>query len=270
MDNRLREGRAVRRRLIVGNWKMHKTASEAAVFVRKFTEMWSPRSASLANAVEIVLAPPFTALAAVAKAIPTSHQLGLGAQNVFWEDKGAFTGEISAPMLADLGCRYVIIGHSERRQHFGETDDGVNRKIKAALRHGLRPILCVGESLAEREGGQTAAVVTRQVQLALKDVTAEQGRDLVVAYEPVWAIGTGRAATAEQAMEVHRRLRNLLLSQWKAVATDIRILYGGSVTPDNTGAFLAAEEIDGALVGGACLDPGSFAKIVTLAQSVSR
>jgi triosephosphate isomerase len=259
----------MRRRLIVGNWKMHKTASEAAVYVQQLTALL-PASAEVSSRVEIVLAPPFTAVQTVAKAIPASHRLLVAAQNLFWEDKGPYTGEISASMLVDLGCRYVIIGHSERRQHFGETDDGVNRKVTAALRHGLRPILCVGESLAERERGLTESVVTRQIQFALKQVSVDQGPNLVVAYEPVWAIGTGRAATPQQATEVHGRLRSVLRSQWNATADDIPILYGGSVTPENAGGFLAAPDVDGALVGGACLDPGSFAKIVTLSRPVSR
>jgi triosephosphate isomerase len=259
----------MRRRLIVGNWKMNKTATEAAMYVHQFTALLPP-SAGSANTIEVIVAPPFTALAAVSKSLGRSHPIGLAAQNLFWEDKGAFTGEISAPMLVDLDCQYVIIGHSERRQYFGETDEGVHRKLKAALRHGLQPILCLGESLTERESGRTETVVTRQLQLALKGVTAEQGQNLVVAYEPVWAIGTGRAATPAQATEVHYHLRYLLRTQWGVTAAEIRLLYGGSVTPDNAAGFLAADEVDGALVGGACLDPGSFAKIVAFAQSVSR
>jgi triosephosphate isomerase len=253
-------------RLIVGNWKMHKTASEAVVFVRELTALLSPP-----QAVEVVLAPPFTALTAVSQSLGMPPRFGLGAQNLFWEDKGPFTGEISAPMLTDLGCQYVIIGHSERRQHLGETDDWVNRKVKAALRHGLRPILCVGESLAQREGGQTEAVVTSQLQHGLAGISAQDGRALVVAYEPVWAIGTGRAAIPEQAVQVHRRLRASLEQQWgPETGPAVRILYGGSVTPDNAKGFLTRPEIDGALVGGACLDPRSFATIVAFAPALER
>jgi triosephosphate isomerase len=256
----------MRRPLIVGNWKMHKTASEAVVFLREFSALLQqPQSA------EVVLAPPFTALATVSQSLGTPPRFGLGAQNLFWEDKGPFTGEVSAPMLMDLGCQYVIIGHSERRQHFGETDEWVNRKVQAALRHGLRPILCVGESLAQREGGQTQGVVTSQLRKGLAGISAQDGRAVVVAYEPVWAIGTGRAATPAQAVEVHRGVREALEQQWGAeIGSGVRILYGGSVTPDNAKGFLIMPEIDGALVGGACLDPRSFATIITLAQSAGR
>jgi triosephosphate isomerase len=262
----------MRQILIVGNWKMNKTATEAVVYVKRFTELLASPAGG-AKRVDVVLAPPFTALAAVKQSLsatPSSRPVAMGAQNLFWEEKGAFTGEVAASMLTDLGCQYVIIGHSERRQYFGETDESVNRKVHTALRHGLRPILCIGESLAEREQDRTEAVVTKQLQAALTGVTAEHGRQVVMAYEPVWAIGTGHAASPKQATEVHGRLRALLREQWRGVAADVPILYGGSVTPENAGGFLAAEEVDGALVGGACLDPGSFAKIVALADSVSR
>jgi triosephosphate isomerase len=260
----------MRRPLIVGNWKMHKTATEAAEFVRQFVSLLEPPGSG-AQAVEIVLAPPFTALAAVAKALPPAPRLGLSAQNLFWEDKGAFTGEVSGPMLTDLGCQYVIVGHSERRQFFGDTDEGVNKKVRAALRHGLRPILCLGESLAQREMGQTESVITSQIQKGLQDMSSDEVRQVVIAYEPVWAIGTGRAATPEQAIQVHQHLRGLLDQQGgRGTGSQTRILYGGSVTPDNAGAFLAAPDIDGALVGGACLDPKSFARIVALCQPVPR
>ena len=249
----------MRKRLVVGNWKMHKTASEARDFVRRFADLASP-----SPAVDIVLAPPFTALQAVAEISPGTL-FTLGAQNLFWEDKGAFTGEISAPMLVDLGCRYVILGHSERRSLFGERDEGINKKVLAALRHGLRPILCVGESLADRDGGRTESVVTRQLQAGLTGVSAEHAPSIVIAYEPVWAIGTGRAASPPQAKEVHSTLGELLRQHWGKGA-DVRILYGGSVTPENAGAFFAEPEVDGALVGGACLDPTSFATIIRLAD----
>jgi triosephosphate isomerase len=255
----------LRQALIVGNWKMHKTGTEAADFVRQFTARLKPVAS--VPAVEIVLAPPFTALAAVRQAMQQGRRFGLGAQDLFWEDKGAFTGEVSGSMLKDLGCDYVIIGHSERRQHFFETDEWVNKKVKAALRHGLRPILCLGESLAQREQGQTEDVVTGQIQKGLKDVPSDGILRTVIAYEPVWAIGTGQAATPEQAVQVHRHVRRLLDQQsGPGTGLQVRIVYGGSVTADNAEAFLSAADIDGALVGGACLDPDSFARIVAFAS----
>jgi triosephosphate isomerase len=251
----------VRRRLIVGNWKMHKTASEAAAFVQRLSDTL-PRT----DQVEIAVAPPFTALHAVAQALGSSPRVLLAAQNLFWEDNGPFTGEVSAPMLKDLGCRFVIVGHSERRQHFGERDDGINKKVHAALRHGLHPILCVGETLAERESEATERVVTGQLLAGLNGVSKDQIASVTIAYEPVWAIGTGRAATAAQAVAVHRMLR-AVLRRWGAEAGDrARILYGGSVTPENAGDFFAQRDIDGALVGGACLELESFARIISRAQ----
>lgn len=258
----------MRRRLIVGNWKMHKTASEAAVFVRRLVEQGPVVGSS--ERVEVVLAPPFTALQAVAQTAPDGGPFTLAAQNLFWEDQGPFTGEVSAPMLKDLGCRYVILGHSERRQHFGEHDDGINKKVRAALRHGLRPIVCVGESLADREAGKTANVVTSQLLRGLNGVSKEDIHLIAIAYEPVWAIGTGRAASAAQAAEAHKTLRAALTTGWGTEAGDrMRVLYGGSVTPGNIGEFLVSPEIDGALVGGACLDPHAFATIIARAQGVS-
>lgn len=248
----------MRTRLVVGNWKMHKTATEAKLLVRRLAEM----AGSVAS-IDVVLAPPFTALAAVAELCRSGPFL-LAAQNVFWEDQGAYTGEVSGPMLTDLGCRFVIVGHSERRRLFGERDDGINKKIHAALRHGLRPILCVGESLEERDQGRTDAVVARQLEAGLAQVDPEHLASIVLAYEPVWAIGTGRAASPGQAKEVHRLIRDLLASRGEFGA-DVRILYGGSVTAQNAGAFFDEPEVDGALVGGACLDPVSFATIIRLA-----
>jgi triosephosphate isomerase len=251
---------AVRLRLIVGNWKMHKTATEAVQFVHQLFDLITSSDA------EIVLAPPFTALQAAGQAMAGSVRFGLGAQNLHWEDQGAFTGEVSAPMLKDLGCRYVIIGHSERRQYFGDTDEWVNKKIKAAIRHNLRPILCLGESLAEREQGQTDKVVTSQLHRALHNCPPDGARMITIAYEPVWAIGTGRAATVKQAGDVHHVLREKLIGEWGTdVGNQCRILYGGSVSPENAADLFASEQVDGALVGGACLDPYRFAKIVALA-----
>lgn len=248
--------------LIAGNWKMNKTASEAARFVRELVQAPLPTSM-----IEIIIAPPFTALAAVREALGQTSLIGLGAQNIHWEDRGAFTGEISAPMLKDLGCRYVILGHSERRAQFGERDDLIRKKLLAALTHGLSPILCVGESLHERDSGITAEVIERQLKGCLAGFEPAQLVPLTIAYEPVWAIGTGKAATPKQAVEVHQLIRRTLETGWSAsVATTTRILYGGSVTPQNVEGFLAFSDIDGALVGGACLQVDSFASIAQLAK----
>lgn len=248
---------------------MHKTASEAAAFVHRLAELAPAVGATgSTERVEVVLAPPFTALHAAAQAAMPSFPFTLAAQNLFWEEHGAFTGEVSAPMLKDLGCQAVILGHSERRQLFGDRDEGINKKIRAALRHGLRPILCVGESLADREAGLTESVVTGQLSKCLDGLSADDLLQLTIAYEPVWAIGTGRAATVAQAAAVHETLRTVLATRWRREAgQQVRILYGGSVTPENAGAFLASPQIDGALIGGACLDPHSFATILALAQT---
>jgi triosephosphate isomerase len=254
----------VRRHLIVGNWKMHKTAAEAAAYVRRLAGLVR-KSAK----VELVLAPPFTALAVAA--LPVARRFFFAGQDLHWEDAGAYTGEISAPMLKALGCRYVILGHSERRRLFGEEDAAVNRKVLAALRHGLRPILCIGESPAERRRGQTTRVVLRQLQHGLRGVSKEAGRHVAVAYEPVWAIGTGHAASPKQIDVVHRTIRACVARKWGRPAADrLRILYGGSVKPDNIADFLGSPEIDGALVGSACLDPRSFARIIAKTQSVKQ
>ncbi len=245
---------------------MHKPATEAAVFVRRLTDLLPS-----VRGIEVVLAPPFTALQAVRDALGHDSALSLGAQNLFWEDQGAFTGEVSAPMLKDHGCRFVIVGHSERRKFFGEQDEGINKKVRAALRHGLQPILCIGESLAEREESQTDAVVTGQLVKGLSGLSHDDLRTVTIAYEPVWAIGTGRAATLDQAVAVHRLIRQTISDHWKPEnGQAVRILYGGSVTPQNIASLLTSNEIDGALVGGACLDPNSFATIAQLAESSSR
>lgn len=252
----------MRTTLIVGNWKMNKTASEAASFVRELLS-----ALPMSPTVEVVLAPPFTALESVRTALGPSSRMGLGAQNLHWEQQGAFTGEISGPMLRDLGCTYVIVGHSERRTLFGEHDGDIHKKVRAALANQLRPILCVGESLGEREAGRTETIVIGQVTAGLADLTSQDLANVTIAYEPVWAIGTGRAATTEQAVAVHQAIRSCIATGWnKKTAEGLRILYGGSVTPQNAESLLTELDIDGALVGGACLKTESFATIALAAQ----
>jgi triosephosphate isomerase len=245
----------LRRPVIAGNWKMYKTAAQAEALAQAVRE-------GASGDVDVVMAPPFTALAAVAQVLRGSR-VGLAGQNMHHEAEGAFTGEVSPPMLKDAGCSHVILGHSERRQLFGETDEGVARKTGAALSHGLTPIVCVGETLAERESARTMEVVERQVERALRGLDADQVASLLVAYEPVWAIGTGRTATPDQAQEVHAFIRRHVSGSHGApAAAALRILYGGSVKPDNIGALMAQADVDGALVGGASLDAASFLKIV--------
>jgi triosephosphate isomerase (TIM) len=246
-----------RRPVIAGNWKMFKTQAET----RAFFEAFRPLVAS-ATHCEIVVAPPFTALAAAAEAVLGSG-ITIAAQDAHWEKEGAFTGEISVKMLAEAGCRAAILGHSERRQLFGETDATVAKKLKAALEAELTPIVCVGELLAEREAGQTNAVLERQFMGGLGALTGAEFSRIILAYEPVWAIGTSRTATPEMAAEAHRHLRQLAAARFTPErASALRILYGGSVKPDNIRGLMAQMEIDGALVGGASLDPQSFASIV--------
>ncbi len=242
---------------IAGNWKMFKTVQDAVVFVKEL------RSAVKDVAdVEIVVAPPFTAVHAAAEAARNTN-VGVAAQDLYWEREGAFTGEVSAPMIKEAGAEYVIIGHSERRRLFGETDATVNRKIFAAIAAELTPIVCVGETLEERERGETLAVLDRQIKDGLDRLSAEQLVELVVAYEPVWAIGTGRTATAAQAQEAHAHIRQRLRQWFGADAAErCRVLYGGSVKPDNIRELIAEPDVDGALVGGASLDVKSFADIV--------
>lgn len=252
----------MRKPLIAANWKMYQTISDGVALVRRLRALLGDN-----DAVEVVVCPPFTALQTVGEALKGSR-IGLGAQDMHWEKEGAYTGEISPVMLTDVGCRYVILGHSERRQYFGETDPQVNRKLKAALEHQLVPILCVGEALEERKDGRTLQVVELQLQGGLSEVAPQAAERMAIAYEPVWAIGTGLTATPEQAVEVHAFIRNYLAKTWgKAAATTIRILYGGSVKPDNIDALMAEAEIDGALVGGASLKADAFARIVQF-QSV--
>jgi len=246
-----------RKPIIAGNWKMNMTATQARELAGKLVPLVSG-----VKGRDVVLGPPFTSLAAVAETIKGSN-IGLAAQNLHWEDKGAFTGEISADMLLDSGCKYVIIGHSERRQYFGETDETVNKKVKQALKKGLLPILCVGETLAEREAGKLKDIISRQVTGGLNDISAEDMKKIVLAYEPVWAIGTGKTATPEQANEVHALIRQKIKALYSAdIAEGLRIQYGGSVTPENVSTLMAMPDIDGALVGGASLKPESFAALV--------
>ena len=243
--------------LIAGNWKMHKTVSESVEFARGLLE-----ATEGVEGVEAVVAPPFTAIRPMAEVLEGSS-VGIAAQNMFWEESGAYTGEVSGPMLAEAGCSYAIIGHSERRQYFGETDSTVNKRLFAALAAGLRPIMCIGETLEEREAGQTFNVVAKQLEGGLTNVGDSLMASVVIAYEPVWAIGTGKTATPEQAEEVHRFIRQALAERYgPALAQAARILYGGSVKPENVKVLMACENIDGALVGGASLKVESFAALV--------
>jgi len=245
--------------LIAGNWKMNKTISEALDLAKALHH-------GLAHAdavkLEIVVAPPYTALNKVAEFLKDSF-IGVSAQDLFWEDAGAFTGAISAPMIKDAGAEYVIIGHSERRQLFGETDNAVNKKIKAAFKAGLIPIFCVGETLAEREAGKVNTIIGTQFFGGLADLTVENMKKVVIAYEPVWAIGTGKTATTQQAEEVHVMIRKMLVEKFgQATADIVRILYGGSVKPSNSKELLSEPNIDGALVGGASLKAEDFIGII--------
>lgn len=243
--------------LIAGNWKMYKRISEATALARSLVS-----GLQGVDGREVAVCPPFTALYAVGEALRGSS-VQLGAQNLYPEAEGAYTGEISPAMLVDVGCVYVILGHSERRQHLNESDEFINRKVHLALTHGLRPILCVGESLAERERGEEIKVVSTQLRADLRDIDEEQMVKVVIAYEPVWAIGTGHTATPPQAQTMHRNIREMLVHMYgEEVAESIRILYGGSVRPDNIDQLMAQPDIDGALVGGASLDAESFARIV--------
>lgn len=244
--------------LIAGNWKMFKTVQETVVFIKELKGLVKD-----VNDVEIVVAPPFTAIHAAAEAARNTN-VGVAAQDLYWEKQGAFTGEIAPAMIKEAGAVYAIVGHSERRRLFGETDQIVNRKVLAALGGGLTPIVCIGETLEQREANETLAVLDRQVKDGLDSLSGEQLTDLVIAYEPVWAIGTGRNATAAQAGEAHTHIRKRL-RQWFGgdAAEKCQILYGGSVKPDNIRELIAEEDVDGALVGGASLDVASFAEIVT-------
>ena len=247
----------MRRPLIAGNWKMYKTIQETRAFFDAFLPL-------VANSrhCDIVLCPSFVSLSSAVVAV-SGTSVEIGGQNVFWAEEGAYTGEISPKMLKDAGCKWVLIAHSERRQYFGETDETACKKIGAAIEAGLTPIVCVGEALAQRESGQTNAVLETQIRCGIEPLEAHHSARLVVAYEPVWAIGTGKTATPEIASDAHKLIRKSIEKRFgRQAATNCRILYGGSVKPDNIAALMAQEDIDGVLVGGASLDPASFAAIV--------
>ena len=242
--------------VLAGNWKMYKTAAETSAFFNSFAPL-----VSKSTHAEIVICPPFVNLPSAVKAA-SGTAIEVGGQDLFWLREGAYTGEISAPMLSAVGCRWVIVGHSERRQYFHETDETVLKKTQAALAAGLTPIVCVGERLEERESGATESVLRMQCAGGIAGLTPEEFARIVIAYEPVWAIGTGKTATPEIAAHAHGVLRSELALHFGEAAQSSRILYGGSVKPDNVKGLMAQEEIDGALVGGASLDPASFAAIV--------
>jgi triosephosphate isomerase len=248
----------MRKKVIAGNWKMNNDLSETQNLISKLTSALS----TLDFNCDVIVCPPFTSLSE-ANSLLKGTKIKLGAQNMYFEDNGAFTGEISASMLKSVGCEYVILGHSERRTIFNESDELINKKIKKALQAGLTPIFCVGETLEEREKNVTNDIIERQVVNGLKDLTAEDLGNIILAYEPVWAIGTGKTATPAQAQEVHEFIRNLIVKNFQAAAADkLVIQYGGSVKPDNAADLLSQKDIDGALVGGACLKADSFIEII--------
>ena len=252
-----------RKKLVAGNFKMNTTSSEVAPYLEVFG-----METEAVTGVDIVLIPPFTSLSKASDILGGTQKIRLGAQNLSPEAKGAYTGEISAQMLRDLYVRYVLVGHSERRRLFGETDELVRRKLVTALKSELRPVLCIGETLEERQAGQEKVILEAQLDAALKDLSADEIAEVVVAYEPVWAIGTGLTATPEQAQEAHAFIRaHLVKLAGQAIADKARILYGGSVTPANARELMSQADIDGALVGGASLDPRGFAEIVAAADT---
>lgn len=247
----------MRKPIIAGNWKMNKTGKEAIELVKGLKNELQD-----IQGVDIVVCPPYTALQEISRVVRGTN-IYLGAQNVHWEDSGAFTGEISAPMLIESGCRYAIIGHSERRAYFGEANEGVNKRTRAALNYNLTPIVCVGERLEERERGKTFEVIKDHIEGGLKGIGAGEIKKIVIAYEPVWAIGTGKTATASQAQEAHSFIRSLLKELHNQEISDlVPILYGGSVKADNVAELMAEDDVDGALVGGASLKLDSFVEIV--------
>ena len=250
----------MRKKVIAGNWKMNNDLNESQDLVSKIINCLGNDTKC-----DVIVCPPFTSLNEVSSLIKNTP-VKLGAQNLYFEDSGEFTGEISAAMLKSIGCEYVIIGHSERRTIFGELDDVINKKIQRALKHNLNPIFCVGELLEQREDGTTMEVVKNQILTGLKDITPAQLSEIIIAYEPVWAIGTGKTATPEQAQEVHAAIRELIVENFSEdVADNLVIQYGGSVKPDNAGELLSKKDIDGALVGGACLKADSFLGIIAAA-----
>ncbi len=247
-----------RKPIVAGNWKMHNNTIETRTLIQQIIK----NGKNLGQNCEVIIAPPFTSIACAAKEVKDSA-IQLGAQNLFWEDKGAFTGEISGPMLKEIGCSHVIIGHSERRQYFGETDETVNKRIGSAIRNGLIPIFCLGETLAERETGQAFIVLKRQLVKGLESLKVENPVDFVMAYEPVWAIGTGKTASPEQAQEVHAFVRGELALLWgDKFAAKTRILYGGSVKAANSKNLIGQPDIDGGLIGGASLNAEDFLGII--------
>ncbi len=253
-----------RKIVIAGNWKMHKTNSEAQQLANQIRMKTTD-----INKTGIIICPPYTALTLVSDVIKDTR-IALGAQDVFWEKEGAFTGAVSAGMIRSAGAGYAIVGHSERRQYFGDNDETVNKKIKAALDHGLKAIMCVGESLEQREEGVTRDVVARQIRGGLKDFKAADMDHVIVAYEPIWAIGTGKTATSDQAQEVHHNIRKLIREMFGDTTADALIIqYGGSVKPENAEMLLKQEDIDGALVGGACLKADSFSAIIHTAEKLA-
>ncbi len=253
----------MRKPFLAGNWKMYKTVGEALDLVRRLNI-----SVGQMRDREVLVCPPFTALKSVSQ-ILTDSQIRLGAQNMHYEKEGAFTGDISAAMLVDVGVEYVILGHSERRHVFGESDTLISKKVPAAISANLKPILCIGEKIEERQAGQTQSVVLRQLEQGLSAVPKDHAAHVTIAYEPVWAIGTGHTATPRQAQEVHALIRGALQKKFGSTAETIRILYGGSVKPDNIDSLMAERDIDGALVGGASLTPESFSRIVRYANAGS-
>ena len=246
----------MRKPLMAGNWKMNKTIPEAVAMVKEL----KGKIADVKD-VDILICPTFTAISALANEAKGTNR-NIGAQDIFWEAKGAFTGEIAPNMLVDAGCTYTIIGHSERRQYFGETNETVNKKVKAALANNLIPVVCVGETLQEREADVTFKVIESQVREGLKDLSKEEAAKIVIAYEPVWAIGTGKTATPDQAQEVHAFIRKVYAEMYGSAAQEVRILYGGSVKPENVKELMKKEDIDGGLVGGASLKADSFEALV--------
>jgi triosephosphate isomerase (TIM) len=246
----------MRKRIVAGNWKMNTTLTEAVELARAIKDLVKD------NSVEVVLCPPFTNLSAVSDVLQDSI-IGLGGQNMYWEESGAFTGEASAEMLKSVGCGYVILGHSERRQYFGETEETVNKKVKKALAAGLTPIVCVGELLKQRKAGKTESVVEEQVKGCFAGISKKDAQKTIIAYEPVWAIGTGVVATPQQAQDVHKFIRDIIVELYdEELASGLRIQYGGSMKPGNAAELLAQPDIDGGLIGGASLDPESFLGII--------